>query len=132
MKNHVYKFTLWLTILSIVAIAAARSIFGLLDRELPVGFYFPFLFFFLITIVIYKLVTFSSEKYPGRFPAYFMGGTTIKLLTGLVFLVLYAFRFPSHVKAFFVLFLCIYLIYNVFEVFSILHYLKDKKQKQQP
>jgi hypothetical protein len=131
LKNHFQKFILALTVLSIASIAAARFIFSLIEKPVPIGFYLPFLFFFLITILIYKLVAFSSEKYPNRFPAFFMGGTTIKLLAGLAFLVLYALKFPSQVKTFFVLFAAIYLVFTAIEIVAILSYLKGKKTNSQ-
>jgi hypothetical protein len=130
-SNHFSRFLLLLSAISILSVAAARIIFTLIVKPVPSGFYWPFLFFFVTTAIIYKAVTYATEKHPGRFPAYFMGATTVKLLGGLAFLVIYAVRHSEHVKPFFVLFLFLYMIFTSFEVISILNYLKGRKSHSQ-
>jgi hypothetical protein len=120
--NHFVKFLISLSVLTILSIAAAKGAFMYLGAPVPVGFYLPFLFFFLINTVVYKAV--AGLKSRRTFPAVFMGGTALKLFGSLIFLVIYGYKFNEHVRPFFILFIFTYMVYTFFEVVSIIGYLK--------
>jgi L-asparagine transporter-like permease len=115
-----------IVILSAVTLISGYIFFYLFPELKIVVFPFIILYFFIITSILHLWIRSATAENPRRFPAYFMGATTIKLMASLAFIVVYALKNPPEAKRFIVIFFVIYLIYTFFETASLLQNQKKK------
>jgi uncharacterized membrane protein HdeD (DUF308 family) len=132
MGKQNYKFYLKLIILSIVIAVAGAIIFAVMPWQQPRVYYFIIAFFFAISAFTYWWLTTMLKKNSRRFPAYFMGATSIKLFSSLIFIVLYAIKNPAEAKVFLLTFFFIYLIFSAFETTEILSFSSRHKNNSAP
>jgi uncharacterized membrane protein HdeD (DUF308 family) len=117
-----YSFLIKLIFISIIISVAGTLIFTYMPWQQPRVFYFIVLFFFIISASTHWWLTVKLKSNIRRFPAYFMGSTSIKLFSSLIFILLYAIKNPSEAKVFLITFFLIYLIFTAFETTAILSF----------
>jgi uncharacterized membrane protein HdeD (DUF308 family) len=125
--KKVSPFLFRIFILSALILVAGYGLFFLFPQIQIFIFPFIIVFFFVLTSLLHLWVSKGSEEHPRRFPAYFMGATTIKLLASLAFIVIYALKQPAEAKRFIVIFFAVYMIYTAFETISLLKNLKGRQ-----
>ncbi|MBA2584081.1 MAG: hypothetical protein H0V01_11930 [Bacteroidetes bacterium] len=116
-----------LVILTFVLIFLSFVGFHFLLIKAPLVHYYSIGFFFVITVLTHYFLTKAAIKSPGRFPAYYMGGVTLKLFISMIFIVIYAVLNKGEAKVFLLSFFILYLIYTSFETILILKHLNRPK-----
>ena len=122
------SFVKKLFILTIILALVSYLTFLLVPLPQMIVLYYILGFFLIITGVIHYFLLKASEKNPRRFPAYYMGGITLKLFVSLIFIVIYAISDRENAKFFLLAFFIIYLIYTTFETVFILKHLNPGKK----
>ena len=117
-----------LSILTILLTLTGYITFLLVPFPQMFVLYYILGFFFVITGLIHYFLLKASAKNPRRFPAYYMGGITLKLFISLIFIVVYAVSNRENAKFFLLAFFAIYLIYTTFETVLILKHLNPGKK----
>jgi hypothetical protein len=132
MRRFVSGFYFRLIVLTAIVAVAGPLLFHVMNWPQPRVYHFIVTFYFVFTAIIHWWLSAALRKNARRFPAYFMGATTIKLFASMVFIVLYAIKNPVEAKVFLVTFFLIYLIYTAFETTEILHYSSQIRKNSQP
>ena len=90
---------------------------------------FPYIiiFFLLIAIIFHTIIVRLSKRNIARFSSYYMLSTTVKLLTYIVFIVIYLLSNRQHAIPFVVYFFVLYVFYTAFEVILVLPEIKNKQ-----
>ncbi|MBA3901026.1 MAG: hypothetical protein H0X62_12600 [Bacteroidetes bacterium] len=130
-KLH-YKFIVKLIILTIAVSAIGELVFAIMPWEKPTVFYYIIAFYFVISAFTHWWLTGALKKNSRRFPAYFMGATSIKLFSSLIFIVLYSIKNPAEAKTFLLTFFLIYLIFSAFETTEILTFSSKYRKDSEP
>ncbi len=130
MKSTVFvRFFKKISLLSVLLFVLAF----VMTQYLPVQYITPVLpyivlFFYLISLTIYYLLTNSIQKRFNQFLNYFMLATTVKLVLMFVIMVVYVLNFKEDAYAFMVSFFLLYVIYTFIEVVSLLSFNKSLKK----
>lgn len=122
MKVEFLNFLRKISILTIVLAAIAISMYYLIPHEY-ITYTLPYqLVFFLVVylVVFYVMLKSSYHKKKVKFISNFMLSTTVKLLSFLAIILIYAFQVPADAIQFIITFFILYMIYTTFEIISIL------------
>jgi membrane protease YdiL (CAAX protease family) len=128
MNKDFLDFLIKLIALTIILIVVSYFTFNYLPLPKPTALYYIFGFFFVVISVIHYFLLKAVSKNSKRFPAYYMGGITLKLFLSMIFILIYAVRNPEQAKPFLVTFFVIYFIYTTYETILILKHLDRNKQ----
>lgn len=84
------------------------------------------IFFFIVSIVMYRLSEQARQKDIRSFYNFYMISTVVKLVVYLSILTVYSLNFKADSKRFMLTFLIYYIIYSVFETYQLVKK-NDKK-----
>lgn len=77
------------------------------------------IFFFVVSVVIYRLCERAREKGMREFYNFYMISTVVKIVLYLSIMTVYSLKFRDDSKRFMLTFLAYYLIYSVFETYQL-------------
>lgn len=125
-KIPIRKFSFRIIVFSVI-IAALSLLFQWLWPQLATpALPFIVLFFFAMTLFTMYIVLRSDDGQDGRkFVSSYMISRTVKLLSCLLFLLLYMFLNREDALRFAIAFMVIYFLYAVFEIFLLKQEKKD-------
>lgn len=85
-------------------------------------------FFFIVSVVMYRCCENARQKDMRRFYNFYMVSTVVKLIVYLSILTIYSLNFKEDSKRFMLTFLAYYVIYSVFETYQLV---KKKEGKNE-
>jgi len=87
------------------------------------------IFFFIVSIAMYRLCEQARQKDMRTFYNFYMISTVVKLVVYLGILAIYSLNFREDSKRFMLTFLAYYIIYSVFETYQLVKKKDDKNGK---
>ncbi len=122
MKTSVfYRFFIKITLLSaILSIIALLMIIISPTRFISPTLPYQVLFFYIISMVLFYILSHSIKKRFSQFLNYFILATGIKLLFLLLIIMIYVFNNKEDAYVFIISFFILYIIYSIVEVVSLL------------
>jgi phosphatidylglycerophosphate synthase len=125
MKKQSNQFANRLTVLTAITFLVSSGLTYLLPEKL-VSPSWPFIivFFFAISIFVFRFLQKKSGGNQGKFINAFMLSTTVKLLLYLSIILIYVLINRADAIGFILNFFAYYMIFTVFEILSILSYLR--------
>lgn len=116
-KIPIRKFSFRIIVFSVITAGLALLFQWLWPQYATPALPFIVLFFFLITLLTMYIVLRNDSGQDGKkFVSSYMLSRTVKLLSCLLFLLLYMFLNPKDAIRFAIAFLIIYFMYAVFEI----------------
>ena len=116
-KIPIRKFSFRIIVFSVITAGLALLFQWLWPQYATPALPFIVLFFFLITLLTMYIVLRNDSGQDGKkFVSSYMLSRTVKLLSCLLFLLLYMFLNPKDAIRFAIAFLVIYFMYAVFEI----------------
>jgi hypothetical protein len=106
------------------ALAAGIVMHFLPETAVTPAWPYLFLFFMVITAIIFYVMIRLTNKRPALFISGIMVITTVKILLFAVIIILYIVRYPTDKMPFVITFLILYLFYTVFEVMTLNFYIR--------
>lgn len=85
-------------------------------------------FFFLVSVVMYRCCEKARQKDMRRFYNFYMVSTVVKLVVYLSILTIYSLNFKEDSKRFMLTFLAYYVIYSVFETWQLVRKKENKNE----
>lgn len=117
-KIPIRKFSFRIIVFSVIIAGLALLFQWLCPQYATPALPFIVLFFFLITLLTMYIVLRNDGGQDGKkFVSSYMLSRTVKLLSCLLFLLLYMFLNPQDALRFAIAFLIIYFLYAIFEIF---------------
>lgn len=130
MRNFFDQYILNTIILNI-AISLLFILWNLLSPNIKITSFWPIfiLFFFIINVIIHKILIHNLEKNPKKFIMLFMSTTLAKLFLYLIALTLSIYFLNFNKISIIIPFLLLYLIYTFYEVKILSSIAKNKINK---
>lgn len=117
-KIPIRKFSFLVLVFSVIVAGLALLFQWLAPQYATPALPFIVLFFFVITLFTLYIVLRSDDGHEGnRFVSAYMLSRTIKILSCLLFLVLYMFLNKEDALRFGIAFIVIYFLFAIFEIF---------------
>lgn len=124
MINYIIKLTLYTVIIFLLGLLISNFI---PQKFVIIESIYILLFFYLITIGINIIMNRTVSKNIRQFNTWFMGITTIKLLSFLVIVLVYSFFNREKMLPFIGTFFSCYILYTIFETVQLLKLVKTEK-----
>lgn len=129
MKNHFRKFIIGLLVFTLILGLTAF----ILSMLLPASYYSPmfpymFPFFFLLTVLVFYVLTKEQKKSFPNFVNRFMIAIFGKMIVSVIILLAYVFAHREDAIPFILSFFILYILFSVYEVVALLKYPYPKEE----
>jgi hypothetical protein len=116
MQNKLKNYVIYISILTIVLLAAYYIINSQLKTRFALQTAYIIPAYFLITMLTHFFLRIAFSRDPKKFSINFIGGLAFKMLASFAFLTIMFMSFGGITKDFVAIFMAVYLIYTVFEI----------------
>ncbi|MCX6238443.1 MAG: hypothetical protein NTY07_12950 [Bacteroidia bacterium] len=121
------QFIIKTLILTIIVFAIASTLFSTVLKTWYFTFYpFQLLLIATVTTIGHLWIVRATAQNARKFTTAYMASVTLKLMTYLIFMLVYLLIDRSHVIAFVLTFITFYTIFTVFEVIQVLKLIKKQ------
>ncbi|NOZ47517.1 MAG: hypothetical protein GXO79_12160 [Chlorobi bacterium] len=122
--SYLTKILLFSIIIALLTFIASKT--GL-DKYYLNIYPYVILFFFLTGILFHTIILKLSKKNISKFSTYYMLSSTLKLLSYIIFMVIYLIFNKEDAISFVLYFFILYALYTAFEVLLVLPEIKKKE-----